>query len=583
VPRNLVEMIRRSVARHGENRHYTFVRHTADGIVEDRRTFADLDRRARDIAEHLRHQVAPGSRALLVYPEGPEFLEAFLGCLYAQVLAVPAPVSRYRSSMHRLASILVDADIPIVLTTEEAKEDLVAQIAEASLTDQVRMCVATDACAGDAGRWQPPELAVGSIAYLQYTSGSTSEPKGVMVSHGNLVHNIGTVCASLWGLDDRDVMVAWLPHFHDMGLIAMLLAPLCLGGSCAYFAPLSFVKRPVHWLHMISRYRATATIAPDFAYELVTRSVSDGDLVDVDLSTLRLAANGSEPVRVSTVEAFARRFAVAGLRPEAHTPSYGLAEATLLVAAGNLGAAPTVDGVHPGSLERHHARRAPAPGTGLRVVGHGRTEGFELKIVAPDTLAVLGDGRVGEIWLRGPSVALGYWNRQDATEGVFRARTAAGDGPYLRTGDLAFILDGELFIVGRLKDVIVVQGRNLYPQDIEQVVRGVHPALEARSGAAFSVAADRERVVVVQEVKRATLRDTDLAELTARVRQAVVTEFDVSFPSVVMVERPVPRTTSGKVQRSSTRTLFLTNGLASIYEELEPSVLALRERRPAGG
>lgn len=571
--KNLVEQIRASIEKFGGSRTYTFVRDGRDGDVEDCRTFTDLDRRAREIADRLSEELAPGSRALLLYPDGLEFLEAFLGCLYARVVAVPAPVARYQRSMDRLSGILVDADIRTVLTTQDAVPGITEQIAESGLSRQVTTCLATNVDAiGDATRWQEPDIDADSIAYLQYTSGSTSAPKGVMVTHANLVHNIEAV-RTVWEFDERDVMVGWLPHFHDMGLIGMLLMPLYSGANCAYCAPLSFIKRPARWLRMMTTFGATATVAPDFAYDLAVRAVRDEELSILDLSTLRIAASGSEPVRPATWDAFVSRFGSVGFRLDTAAPSYGLAEATLFVSSGLLGRNATIQEIDPEALQQNEVRLVE-PGTGRRLCGHGRTEGVELRIVSPDTMDELPDGTVGEIWLRGGSVAEGYWNRPQATEDIFRARTSKGNGPFLRTGDLGFVLVGELFVTGRLKDVIIVQGRNIYPQDIEQVVRDVHPGLRARPGAAFSVDTGREHVVIVQEIRPAQLSDVPLAELAENIRQAVVKAFDVSFPSVVFVDRSVPRTTSGKVQRNATRKLFLAGALVPIHQNLDPAVAA---------
>jgi acyl-CoA synthetase (AMP-forming)/AMP-acid ligase II len=479
---------------------------------------------------------------------------------------------RHRSSTDRIHRIRADAGIRLVLTNTGSVEELTGQLGEAVTF------LATDAAGfGDASRWRPPAPDPHDPVYLQYTSGSTSEPKGVVVTNDNLLHN-GELIRDRLMVTESSVLVGWIPHFHDMGLICLLLQPLQVGCDCAFTAPLSFVKRPMLWLDMITRFRATTIVAPDFAYDLCTTRITDAQLSTVDLSSLRVAITGSEPVRVSTLEAFTERFAPAGFRPEVFVPSYGLAEATLLVNAGLTGVPPTVVELERDLLEQNKVRPAE-PGTGVRLAGHGPTVGHEVRIVDQDGNETLPEGEIGEIWVGGRSVAAGYWNQPEISAAQFRATTAEGDGPFLRTGDLGFRWQGELFVTGRVKDVIIVQGRNLYPQDIEFAVQEVHPALRAKPGAAFAVDAGGEHLVLVQEVRKSLLGGTTLAELAAGIRQAVVAAFDVPYPSIVLVGQPVPRTTSGKVQRRETRKRFLDNELAPVHEDLAP---ALRDGRLAG-
>jgi acyl-CoA synthetase (AMP-forming)/AMP-acid ligase II len=564
--RTLFDRVRNTLLRWGERRSVTFLRESATGMVDLRRTFAELDRRAREIAGGLAGRVSPGSRVLLLYPQGLEFLEAFLGCLYAGVISVPAPMPRHRSSTDRIHRIRADADIRLVLTNTGSVEELTGQLGSAVTF------LATDADFGDASRWRPPTPDPHDKVYLQYTSGSTSDPKGVVVTQDNLLHN-GDVMRDRFLMSEDSVLVGWIPHFHDMGLIGLLLQPMQVGCDCAFTAPLSFVKRPMLWLDMITRFRATNIIAPDFAYDLCTTRITDAQLSNVDLSTVRIAVTGSEPVRASTLEAFIERFAPAGFRPEAVVPSYGLAEATLLVSAGPADAPPMVVEVERDLLEQNKVRLAE-PGTGLLVVGHGSATGHEVRVVDRDSHATLPEGEVGELWIGGRSLAAGYWNQPEVSAATFQATTAEGDGPFLRTGDLGFWWRGELFITGRVKDVIIVQGRNIYPQDLEFSVRDVHPALRTKTGAAFAVDAGREHVVLVQEVRKSLLRDITPAELAARMRQVVVAAFDVPYPSIVLVDQAVPRTTSGKVQRRETRKRFLAGELTPIHEDLAPALRA---------
>ncbi|WP_236794814.1 fatty acyl-AMP ligase [Amycolatopsis sp. GM8] len=571
--KNFVDHLREKLLEFGDTRTYTFLREAHD----DGRTFRVLDERAREIAEMVSRRTAPGDRALLLYPSGPEFLEAFLGCLYAGVLAVPAPVAQYRHSLDRLTGILTDAGVELILTTAEDRAAVLAQIAEHVPADRPIDCAATDSAGiGDAAAWRQPEIAADSVAYLQYTSGSTSEPKGVMVTHANLLHNCAVI-AEIWQLDAGATMAGWVPHFHDMGMVGMLLAPLYAGANCVHCAPLSFVKRPVRWLEMLSRFRATATAAPDFAYELCVRQVTAEQVSTLDLSSLRVVVDGAEPVRPATLDTFAEKFAPAGFRREIAAAGYGLAEATLVVASAAPEDGASVRHVQLDALSRNEVRLAPA-NDGWPLVGHGGARGCEIRIVDPATTAEVGEGRVGEIWVGGPSVAGGYWNQPEVSEETFRAHTSSGAGPFLRTGDLGFLLEGELFVTGRHKDLIVMQGRNIYPQDVEQAVRQVDSAVLSRQGAAFSVRSDREHLVLVQEIRARQVGAGGLADLAERIQQAVVRRFDVSFPSILLVDRPVPRTTSGKVQRRATRERFLAGELSTVHAVLHPAVeSALRE------
>ncbi|MET8654850.1 fatty acyl-AMP ligase, partial [Nocardia aurea] len=416
------------------------------------------------------------------------------------------------------------------------------------------LVAATDEEFGDPDAWRMPDIDTGTIAFLQYTSGSTGTPKGVVVTHGNLMHNLAAITAI--GFDDAATGVSWIPQFHDMGLIGSLLGSLYSGANLVFMSPTTFLKRPVRWLRTIDKYRATFTAAPNFAYELIARRITDDQLADLDLSTLEVALCGAEPVRERTVAAVRERFAPAGWRPTALLPAYGLAEVTLLASAGPIDAAPVV-------IE--HAD------SGL--VGCGRAaHGLDLRVVDPHTLEQAADGTVGEIWIRGDSVAAGYWNRPEETRDTFDAHLGA-EGPFLRTGDLGMLRDGELFVTGRLKDLLIINGRNVYPQDVEELVEQLHPALT--TGVAVSVeAGGRERMVVVQGIRTALLRGTSLAELTSTIKVAVARGFDVPAPNVVLVEsRSVHRTTSGKVRRSSMREAFVDNSIATVlHEDLEPAL-----------
>ncbi|MFC6084954.1 fatty acyl-AMP ligase [Sphaerisporangium aureirubrum] len=574
MPTSFVHHVRATLERYADRRHYTFVRETLTGVVEERTSYREVDEQARQVADGLARRLATGSRVLLVYASGAEFLVAFLGSLYAGMIPVPAPMPHDSRSMRRISGIMIDADVRLVLTAEQSAPGVVELLRDDGRFDALD-CVVTDAVPlGDSARWRMPEgVGPDTVAFLQYTSGSTSEPKGVIVTHANLLANereITTACA----MNDGTVLVSWLPHFHDMGLMGGLLAPMFIGGDAVLMTPTHFIKRPAHWLQAMTRHRATNTFAPNFAYDLCLRRVTDEQLRELDLSTLHTCVNGAEPVRAQTVADFTRRFAAAGLRPDAVKPGFGLAEATLAVSATPYGRAAVTREVDREALARHEIVPAPA-GAGTVLVSSGRPIEQQMRIVDPRTRRVLPERTVGEIWTRGASIARGYWNKPDETRETFGAHTTDGEGPFLRTGDLGFLLDGDVYVTGRLKDLIIVNGRNIYPQDVEQVVESVHPALRGRIGAAFAAGSDPEHMVIVQETSVPQLRGLPARELALRVRQAIVRTFDVSLPGVVLIASGVPRTTSGKVRRRDCRDMFLAHEFTPVHQELPPQVLAL--------
>ncbi|MEV5754373.1 fatty acyl-AMP ligase [Actinoallomurus sp. NPDC052308] len=577
---SFVHHLRARVARFGDDRWYALVDEHKGELVElERATFAELDGRARSAGAWLAQAGLSGEAALLLYPAGLEFLRVFLGCLYSRVIAVPSPLpSTDPRALERAAGIIKDADIRIVLTDTANAPLLTAWLREAGLDGRVT-CVATDATTmPDPDAWEmPADLEPGTPAYLQYTSGSTSEPRGVLLSHGNLLHNSAQIY-SVIGRPEDGIGAGWLPHYHDMGLIGLLLQPLYAGGSLVFTSPVSFVMKPVLWLRMISRYRAQYTVAPNFAYEWLVRGAGDEQLADLDLSSLAWALNGAEPVRTSTLDKVVRRFGDLGFRREAWAPGYGMAEATLLVTGTGRGRGPVVGRFDPAALEQDRAE----PGAdGVELVGCGRPIDLTVRIVHPESAEPLPDGRIGEIWVAGGSVALGYWQRAEATEETFRARLSTGEGPFLRTGDLGFLCDGELYVTGRLKDLIIVNGRNIYPQDVEEASRDVHPA--ARAAAAFGVEAGREHVVLIQEVRPADLGDLTYEGLARRIKGELARAFGLPSMNVVLVPRGgVGKTTSGKIQRRRMREMFLADRIDPLHAELEPELRALVDRPAAG-
>ncbi|HSP80612.1 MAG TPA: fatty acyl-AMP ligase, partial [Myxococcaceae bacterium] len=495
-----------------------------DGSEQVRLSFAQLDEAARGIGAELQQRLAPGERVLLLYPPGLEFITAFFGCLYAGLIGVPAYPVRAERDIPRLRGILRSAGARIALSTEmlvEMMSGITSEMPEfAALT-----WVATDALAYQerASAWREPTLSADTLAFLQYTSGSTGTPRGVMVTHRNLLHNQEMIQAAFQHDRERTVVVGWLPVYHDMGLIGNVLQPLYLGRPCILLSPLDFLQRPALWLQTISRYRATTSGGPNFAYELCVRRVSEEQRKELDLSTWDLAFNGAEPIRADVLERFVQTFGPQGFRREAFYPCYGLAEATLIVSGGDKKAPPVSFHVSRSRLEQGQVIPTPPEDEdtrGLIGCGHAWTD-QQCLIVDPETRQPCPPEQVGEIWVSGPSVASGYWEQPEATQQTFRAYLAdSNQGPFLRTGDLGFFREGELFIVGRMKDIIIIRGRNHYPEDIELTVERSSSVLRPGCGAAFSIEADgEERLVVVQEISRSALdKGANLREVVEDMR-----------------------------------------------------------------
>ncbi|MGX7758528.1 fatty acyl-AMP ligase [Streptomyces angustmyceticus] len=538
-------------------------------------TYRALDEGARRLAGWLQERGAAGERVLVVHSDRRLFAISFLACLYAGALAVPVPPPDGRGHVEaRLAGIVKDA-APLLALADGAGAPDVSRLLARHGHGHIP-CLATEVVPAS-GTWREPELRGDTVAFLQYTSGSTREPRGVIVTHDNLLANQRAISRVL-RTPPGARLGGWLPFHHDMGLIGQLLHPLWLGGSSVLLSPEAFVRRPARWLEAIGQHQVTVSGAPDFAYDLCVRRVTDEQLAGLDLSGWEIAVSGGEPVRPATLRAFAERFAPAGLRPGVLTPCYGLAEATLLVSGAPAGTERRELTADAAALEAHELR-APAEDAPRRPLADcGEPADGTLLIVDPATRRPLPDGRIGEIWLRGDSVARGYWRRPAETAAAFDGTTAAGQGGHLRTGDLGTREDGRLYVTGRLKDMIVVAGRNLYPQDLETTVQRLSALFGAAT--AFVVPGERERVVVVQELRAGSRYDTDLAALTSAVGAALADEYDVRAGAVLLV-RPgtVRRTTSGKVERAAMRRLFLQGELRPLHQRIDPEV---QELLPAG-
>ena len=561
---DLVSHLRAQFAVRGDTRTFTYLSESGRGLAADVTSFGDLDRGAREIAAWLSSQPDASRPVLLLFEPGVEFWRAFLGCVYAGVTAIPAPLPHDQRSMSRVAGILRDADSSLALTTTKLHGLLAAGIEGLGLDRALTIVVTDDSRLADADAWTMPDVTADTVAFLQYTSGSTGDPKGVAVTHGNVVDNESTISEALH-VSAESVLVGWIPHFHDMGLIGGLLA-FFVGANLVTMSPLAFLKQPVRLLKAISDYRGTISALPNFAYDLIARRVTPEHLTGVDLSTWEVALNGAEPVRRRTIERITSLLEPAGFKPSTMRPGYGMAEVTLLATVGR--GIPRYLDADADALEQNHY--TPATGRATSLVSSGEPgSGVDLRIVDPDTLAELADGRVGEIWLRSASVASGYHNRPAQTLERFGAHTADGTGPYLRTGDLGLLHEEELYVTGRCKDLLIVNGRNLYPQDIEDFVHEVHPAFVDARGVAITVDVnDAERLVVIQAVKTRLLDGLSYGELASALKIAVARGFEVPAPSVVFVNHSgIHLTTSGKVQRASMRAAFLNGELTDIIHE----------------
>ena len=528
-------------------------------------TYQKLDWQARAIAAQLQLLKVTGERALLLYPSGLEFIVAFLGCLYAGVVAVPAYPPRRNQNIFRLQTIVVDAQASVVLTTTSLLPSIKIKFAHNPELKVLRW-LATDNISNDLAKsWQKPNLHGSTLAFLQYTSGSTGTPKGVMVTHGNLLHNSAFI-NKRFKVTPNSLGVSWLPLYHDMGLIGGVIQPLYAGIPIVLMSPIDFIQKPLRWLQAISQYQATISGGPNFAYDLCLRKISPEQLASLDLSTWKVAFNGAEPIRAETLESFAKYFSHCGFRSKAFYPCYGMAETTLMVSGGVKTESTVIRWVKSVDLEQNRVVATTAEQKDARsIVSCGQNWlDHKIAIVNPQSLTRCLNNQVGEIWVFSKSVTQGYWNRPKQTQEIYHAYLKdTGEGPFLRTGDLGFLQDGELFVTGRIKDLVIIRGRNHYPQDIEQTAQKIHPALRPNCGAAFSVeTAGRERLVIAHEVERSYLRKLDIKAVAEAIRRVVAEEHNLQVYAVLLLKTgSLPKTSSGKIQRHTCRSQYLAESL----------------------
>ncbi|MEO8338251.1 MAG: amino acid adenylation domain-containing protein [Nitrospirota bacterium] len=563
---SLADLFEFSCRRKPEDLAYAFVRDTLE--LESQLTYGELERTVHALAGHLARRARPGTRALLLYPPGLDVVCAFWACMYAGLVPVPAPAPdpvRQKHSLPRLRAIIEDAQASLVLTTTGI-ETVSSELSIAKDGSQIEW-MATDQPydQGDAAEW--PRLKDTTLAYLQYTSGSTATPRGVMVSHGNVLSHCKALSLA-GGVSDRSRSLCWLPYFHDYGLLHGIIAPLYAGIPAYLMSPVTFLRRPLRWLEAVSRLAITHSGGPNFSYESCLRAARQQREWQADLSTWMVASCGAEPIHPTTVEQFIETFGPQGFRRTSFAPAYGLAEATLVVTMKRTEAEPTFLTVEAEALADSMVKESSASERGTRtLVGCGEPlEETRVLIVNPTTKSACQAGVVGEVWLMGAGIAAGYWGRPEESNATFKATLAgSGEGPYLRTGDLGFMHRGELFLTGRLKDLIIVRGRNYYPHDLEWTAERAHPGLRRGCGAAFSIESETgARVVLVYEIEK-TLPESDMAEVMSCIRRALADEYELEVHNVVLVKSgTISRTSSGKIQRHICRADFESGRLAVV-------------------
>lgn len=531
---------------------YTFLHDPDDKRSYQRITYGELLDRVISFSARLRHVAAPGDRAILLYPPGIDYIVAFYSCLWAGLAAVPAYPVKNNQHRDRLRAVISDCGASVILThaadlakLQESRSSCFPTVGTHQIISESVLPVPDQPA--------PHSLEPGraELAFLQYTSGSTGDPKGVMVTHSNLIHNLGQI-RDKFGSTRETVMVSWLPPYHDMGLISAILEPLFVGFHAVLMSPFSFIQRPMRWLNAISEYGATLSGGPNFAFDLVANA-SDSATQALSLGTLRIMYSGAEPIQAATLKRFCDHFSAAGFAPEMLYPCYGLAEGTLFSSGGDAASAPVL--LNTNSKQTMQWGAGATPDHHIKV-GCGRSLAEqEIRIVDPDRLLELEDGEEGEIWVSGPSIAKGYWQREAQTREVFGAFTGSGAGPFLRTGDLGFLVDEELFVTGRIKDTIIVRGKKYYPQDIERAVETAVAEVRPSCTIAFNVG-DQGEIAVVAEIER-TARRSDPDALLADIRRAVGKQSQL-LPSTVVIVAPgrTLKTSSGKVQRRLTRQLL---------------------------
>ncbi|MBX9983782.1 fatty acyl-AMP ligase [Priestia aryabhattai] len=568
---SMIDLLSHKVMIHPEKVVYTFL--SNDNQDETNITYQELHMYAKQIAAYLQHLGLEGQRALLMYPSGIDYVKAFLGCIYANVIPVPVYPPGLSRNMERLKAIMDDSATNIILTTTQLHSKISFHFSDELSNMNLKWIPIDDISHDYRDQWSQPKVDKESLAFLQYTSGSTSSPKGVMVTHGNILHNEAMIKAACQHNEDT-VMLGWLPMYHDMGLIGNILQPLYLGAKCVFMSPMDFLQKPFRWLSAISKYKATISGGPNFAYDLCLKKITDEQKVQLDLSSWEVAFNGAEPVRYETIQKFAQAFKDCNFKLNQFFPCYGMAEATLFITGNEKLTKPVSKGFCKENLLENKAIERPINSEdSVKLIGCGMTWLHQkVEIVNTDSLSKCASNEIGEIWVKGDSIAKGYFGRKQETNYAFNNTVKdTNENGFLRTGDLGFFHEGQLFVTGRLKDVIVLRGKNHYPQDIELTVEKADQTIISGASAAFSVDINgEEKLIIVAEIERKYRpRPHNKRELKGyldsvlrNIRQQVMEEHEVQPYTISLLKTSsIPKTSSGKIQRSACKNAYLNNGL----------------------
>lgn len=568
---SMIDLLSHKAKIHPERIVYTFLYN--DNQNEINITYQELHTSAQQIAAYLQYLGLEGQRALLMYPSGIDYIKAFLGCIYANVIPVPVYPPGLSRNMLRLKSIMEDANTNMILTTSYLQSKINFHFSD-ELSSMDLKWISIDDISDIADlEWSQPNIEKDSVAFLQYTSGSTSSPKGVMVTHSNILHNESMIKLACQH-NEETVMLGWLPMYHDMGLIGNILQPLYLGARCVFMSPMDFLQKPFRWLSAISKYKATISGGPNFAYDLCLKKVTDEQKKELDLSNWEVAFNGAEPVRYETIQRFTEAFKDCGFKLNQFFPCYGMAEATLFITGNKKLTKPVFKGFCKTSLLQNKVLERPIISEdSVKLVGCGMPWIHQkVEIVNAQSLTKCAPNEIGEIWVKGESVAKGYFGREQ--ESIYAFNNTLKDineSSFLRTGDLGFVYEGQLFVTGRLKDVIVMRGKNHYPQDIELTVEKADQAIISGASASFSVDIDgEERLIVVAEIERKYRprqgKEKDAIEyldkVLKKIRQEVMEEHEIQPYAIYLLKTSsIPKTSSGKIQRRACKDAYLNHSL----------------------
>ncbi len=573
---SLVEIISKRATNQPESVVYKYL---GDGVNETESfTFKEIDRVARSIAHALSEKLTKGDRVLLLFPQGLQYVAALYGCFYGGFIAIPAYPPRRNRKMDRINSIIEDSGAAAGLVTEEVFKTIERNFSDDELLKEMAWFeyekISTNPAPPEISEFPKPE----EIAFIQYTSGSTGNPKGVMITHKNILYNSDFIRRS-FGFDKNTVGMNWLPIFHDMGLVGGIFQAAFLGLINIGMPPVAFLKNPLNWLKAIDKYKATTGGGPNFSYDYCVQKIKPEEAESLDLSTIKNFYCGGEPVRKRTFETFPKHFSAAKVRSNQMFAVYGMAETTLIVTGKDPATEPGYVRVDQEALSKNKVIFVDKNEKGIDLVSNGRVwMETNVIIVNPDTFNEVDKNSIGEVWISGPTVAKGYWNKPEENKRTFDAYLSNGTGPWLRSGDLGFMFNDELYITGRLKDLIIIRGVNYYPNDIEYSVQQSHEAFKSNSGAAFSTHKDGiEKLVIVQELERNFLRNTDFDELLTHIRKTIADEHELEVYSIALIRTgSIPLTSSGKIQRRQTRYEYLSGKLNIIaswqMDEKEPEI-----------